>query len=96
MFAFDAISTQKTCQTIVESGNHYIGALKGNQSGLLSAVQTQFQAQQTVQQMNKGHGRGRIEKRTVSISQTRLGDSRLPWTENLDSSQISTPSPRRR
>lgn len=53
---------------IVESANHYIGALKGNQTELLSAVQTQFQPQQTVQQMNKGHGR--IEKRTVSISQT--------------------------
>lgn len=51
---------------IIDSGNDYLGALKGNQSELLSAVAAQFQAQQTVQQINKGHGR--IEKRTVSIS----------------------------
>jgi predicted transposase YbfD/YdcC len=57
---------KKTAQTIVQSQNHYLGALKGNQSGLLKAVQAHFQAQQTVQQINKGHGR--IEKRTVSIS----------------------------
>lgn len=53
---------------IVDSGNDYIGALKGNQSGLLSAVKRQFQPEQMVQQITKGHGR--IEKRTVSISQT--------------------------
>ena len=51
---------------ILESGNDYLGALKGNQSGLLAAVETKFQAQQTVQQLDQGHGR--IEKRTVSIS----------------------------
>lgn len=51
---------------IIDSGNDYLGALKGNQSGLLTAVAAQFQAQQTVQQINKGHGR--LEKRTVSIS----------------------------
>jgi predicted transposase YbfD/YdcC len=60
------LAPKKTAQTIIESGNDYLGALKGNQSGLLTAVETQFQAQQTVQQINKGHGR--IEKRTVSIS----------------------------
>ncbi len=48
---------KKTCQVIVSSGNDYIGALKGNQSGLLSAVERQFQPEQTVQQINKGHGR---------------------------------------
>ena len=57
---------KKTAQTIIDSGNNYLGALKGNQTGLLTAVQANFQAQQTVQQINKGHGR--IEKRTVSIS----------------------------
>jgi len=51
---------------IIDSGNDYLGALKGNQSGLLSAVAAQFQAQQTLHHINKGHGR--IEKRTVSIS----------------------------
>lgn len=34
---------------------------------MLAAVEANFQAQQTVKQLNKGHGR--IEKRTVSISQ---------------------------
>jgi predicted transposase YbfD/YdcC len=57
---------KKTAQTIIKSQNDYLGALKGNQSGLLDAVQVHFQAQQTVQQINKGHGR--IEKRTISIS----------------------------
>lgn len=57
---------KKTAQIIVESQNDYLGALKGNQSGLLEAVRTHFQAQQTVQQINKGHGR--IEKRSISIS----------------------------
>lgn len=53
-------------QTIVESRRHYLGALKGNQAGLLAAVQAHFQAQQTVHQLNKGHGR--VEKRTVRSS----------------------------
>ncbi|UBF25865.1 ISAs1 family transposase [Kovacikia minuta CCNUW1] len=57
---------KKTAQVIIESGNDYLGALKGNQSGLLTAVEANFQAQQTVQQIDKGHGR--IEKRTLSIS----------------------------
>lgn len=57
---------KKTAQTIVDSGNDYLGALKGNQPGLLSAVVAQFQAQQTVQHIYKGHGR--IEKLTLSIS----------------------------
>lgn len=57
---------KKTAQTIVDSGNHYLGALKGNQSGLLTAVEDQFQPQQTIEQISKGHGR--IEKRTVSLS----------------------------
>jgi predicted transposase YbfD/YdcC len=57
---------KKTAQTIIDSGNDYLGALKGNQSGLLEAVKTYFQPQHSVQQINKGHGR--IEKRTVSIT----------------------------
>lgn len=57
---------KKTAQTIIDSGNDYLGALKGNQSGLLEAVKTHFQPQQSLQQLNTGHGR--IEKRTVSIT----------------------------
>lgn len=51
---------------IIESENDYLGALKGNQSGLLKAVKAHFEAQQSVQHITKGHGR--IEKRRVSIS----------------------------
>ena len=57
---------KKTATTILDSHNDYIGALKGNHSGLLAAVVANFQPQATTQQINKGHGR--IEKRTVSIS----------------------------
>ncbi len=60
------LALKKTAQVIIESENDYLGALKGNQSGLLKAVDTHFEAQQSDYQINKGHGR--IEKRTVSIS----------------------------
>lgn len=53
---------KKTAQLIIESGNDYLGTLKGNQSGLLTAVKANFQAQQTVKHISKGHGR--LEKRT--------------------------------
>jgi hypothetical protein len=53
---------------IVTSGNDYIGALKGNQSGLLAEVDVNFTPETTYEQINKGHGR--IEKRSVSICQT--------------------------
>jgi predicted transposase YbfD/YdcC len=53
---------------IVSSGNHYIGALKGNQSGLLADVKANFIPESTHEQITKGHGR--IEKRNVSICQT--------------------------
>ncbi len=52
----------------MDSGNDYIGALKGNQSGLLTEVETYFRPEQTDRQINKGHGR--IEKRSVSICQS--------------------------
>lgn len=66
---------------IIDSGNDYLGALKGNQSGLLSAVAAQFQAQQTVHHINKGHGR--IEKRTVSISHALHGIPDFPGLQTL-------------
>jgi len=59
---------KKTCELIVSSGNDYIGALKGNQSGLLADVEASFTPQTTYEQSNKGHGR--IEKRSISITQT--------------------------
>ena len=56
---------KKTVQLIVDSGNDYLGALKGNQPGLLADVKANFKVEQTVTSLDKGHGR--IEKRTVSI-----------------------------
>ena len=56
---------KKTVQLIVDSENDYLGALKGNQRGLLADVKENFKAEQTVTSLDKGHGR--IEKRTVSI-----------------------------
>ncbi len=72
---------KKTAMVILESGNDYLGALKGNQSGLLAAVETNFQAQQTVHQIDKGHGR--IEKRTVSISHQLDGILDFPGLQTL-------------
>ncbi len=51
------LTPKKTCEQIVESGNHYLGALKGNQAGLLREVKQHFQPQDTYSQVNKGHGR---------------------------------------
>ena len=75
------LAPKKTAQIIIDSGNDYLGALKGNQSGLLSAVKANFQAEETVKQVNKGHGR--IEKRTVSISQNLDGIPVFPGLKTL-------------
>lgn len=61
---------------IIDSGNHYIGTLKGNQSGLLQEVQQYFTPLDSVQDICKGHGR--IEKRTVSIGRTTEGIREWP------------------
>lgn len=64
-------------KTIVESGNHYLAAVKGNQPLLFQAIQQHFIPEDTFEQINSGHGR--IEKRIVSISQADLS---LPdWLE---------------
>ena len=75
------LAPKKTVQTIIDSGNDYLGALKGNQSGLLDAVKTHFQPQQSTQQINKGHGR--IEKRTVSITHLLDGIPDFPGLQTL-------------
>jgi hypothetical protein len=51
------LTPKKTCQQIVESHNHYLGALKGNQSGLLKEVKANFQVEDTYTELSKGHGR---------------------------------------
>ena len=50
----------------MNSGNHYIAAVKGNQPKLYHMVQEQFLFHDTFSQINKNHGR--IEKRTVSTA----------------------------
>ena len=59
---------KKTCRLIVESGNHYLGALKGNQGNLHQSVQVHFVAEESCTDISKGHGR--IEHRTVSLCTT--------------------------
>lgn len=66
---------------IVDSENDYVGALKGNQSGLLKAVKGCFKSQQSNQKINKGHGR--IEKRTVSITHDLTGIPKFPGLKTL-------------
>ena len=56
---------KKTCQTIVESGNHYLAALKGNQPNLFAAVQQQFVPEQEYLDISKGHGR--VERRVTQV-----------------------------
>jgi len=58
---------KKTCQLIVDSGNHYLGALKGNQGKLREDAETHFVAQQSHTEISQGHGRW--EKRVVSTCQ---------------------------
>lgn len=55
---------KKTCRLIVESGNHYLGALKRNQKNLYESVRANFVAEESYVDVGKGHGR--IERRVVS------------------------------
>ena len=59
------LTHKKTCQTIVESGNHYLAALKGNQPNLFAAVQQQFVPEQEYLDISKGHGR--VERRVTQV-----------------------------
>lgn len=59
------LALKKTCQGIIESANHYLGALKGNQGNLFKSVQSNFVVAQSTTEISKGHGR--LEKRIVSI-----------------------------
>lgn len=69
------LTPKKTCHQIVENKNHYLGALKGNQPGLLDEVKAHFQVQDTYIELSKGHGR--IEQHIVSTCRTLKGVR--PW-----------------
>nr|WP_019503265.1 ISAs1 family transposase [Pleurocapsa sp. PCC 7319] len=67
---------KKTIETIINSGNHYLAAVKGNQPKLDQAVKTKFVEHDSFYNIFKGHGR--IEKRRVS---TAYLDLKLPkWS----------------
>lgn len=59
---------KKTCQLIIDTENHYLAALKGNQGNLFKSVQANFVAQTSYTELSKGHGRH--EKRVVSLCNT--------------------------
>lgn len=69
------LTPKKSCQQIVESQNHYLGALKGNQPGLFEEVQANFQVEDTYTEFSQGHGR--MEQRVVSICRALEGIR--PW-----------------
>ena len=56
---------KKTCRQIIASGNHYLGALKGNHGNFFKAIELNFQAEEHVHSVETGHGR--VERRTVSL-----------------------------
>ena len=56
---------KKTCQQIIASGNHYLGALKANHGNFFKAIEQNFQSVAHVNSVETGHGR--VERRTVSL-----------------------------
>ena len=57
---------KKTIETIINSGNHYLAAVKGNQPKLYQSIKAQFIEHDTFDHICKGHGR--IEKRQISTA----------------------------
>ena len=62
------LAPKKTCQLIIDTQNHYLGALKGNQGNLLKTVQANFVPEVSYTKISKGHGR--LEKRVISLCTT--------------------------
>ena len=56
---------KKTCQQIIDSGNHYLGALKGNHGNFFKALKQNFQSVAHIHSVETGHGR--VERRTVCL-----------------------------
>ena len=59
------LTPKKTCEQIMASGNHYLGALKGNHGNFFKAIESNFQSEAHVHSVETGHGR--VERRTVSL-----------------------------
>lgn len=56
---------KKTCRQIVDAGNHYLGALKGNHGNFFKALKLQFQSDAHINSVGTAHGR--VERRTVRL-----------------------------
>lgn len=56
---------KKTCQQIIDSGNHYLGALKGNHGKFFKAIKENFQSEAHINSVGTKHGR--VERRTVRL-----------------------------
>ena len=56
---------KKTCQQIIDSGNHYLGTLKGNHGNFFKALKLNFQPEEHIHSVETGHGR--VERRTVCL-----------------------------
>ena len=56
---------KKTCQQIIDSGNHYLGALKGNYGPFFKALKLNFQSEAHIHSVETAHGR--MERRTVCL-----------------------------
>ena len=59
---------KKTCEQIIDSGNHYLGALKGNHGNFFKTIESNFQSEEHINSVEIGHGR--VERRTVSLCRT--------------------------
>ena len=56
---------KKTCRQIIKSGNHYLGALKGNHGKFFKALKQNFESDAQISSVDVNHGR--VEARTVSL-----------------------------
>jgi predicted transposase YbfD/YdcC len=56
---------KKTCQQIIDSGNDYLGVLKGNHGRFFEALKRHFQPERHLHTVETAHGR--VERRSVSL-----------------------------
>lgn len=59
------LTPKKTCQQIIASGNHYLGALKGNHGNFFEAIKSNFHSDAHSHSVETGHGR--VERRSVRL-----------------------------
>ncbi len=59
---------KKTLVQIIDSGNHYLAAIKGNHDHFFQAIQQHFTPESRSTTIERGHGR--LERRSVSLWQT--------------------------